>query len=98
MKTSRILAFASLLILLTTLTVCAQQDEKTIDQIKERISKLEAIDRDKKKPYEIRILNRGFLKEQRAQIHTLPKNKIDGFVKQHSEVRSSLTIDQNSVH
>ena len=44
MKTSRILAFASLLILLTTLTVCAQQDETAIDQIKERISKLEAID------------------------------------------------------
>ena len=97
MKTSRILAFASLLILLTTLTVCAQQDETAIDQIKERISKLEAIDRDKNTPDDIRILNRGFLKEQRAQLHTLLKNKLDGLVKYQSEVRSALTADQNSV-
>ena len=97
MKTSRILAFVSLLILLTTLTVRAQQDETVINQIKERISKLEAIDRDKNTPDDIRILNRGFLKEQRAQLHTLLKNKLDGLVKYQSDVRSALTPDQNSV-
>ena len=45
MKSSRIIAFVSLFILVTALTVGAQQDDTAINQLKERISKLEAVDR-----------------------------------------------------
>lgn len=99
-KQSRVMVAASLLLVLViTLSpislMLAQQRPDSISQLKEQIARLEAIDKDKDTTDEVRSINRGFLKERRAQLVVTLKKRIEALRKYKSIVQSSLSLTEN---
>jgi hypothetical protein len=74
----------------------AQQPD-SINQLKEQIKQMEAIDRDPATPADIKSLNRDFLKARRIKLHDLLLKNLEALRKYQSNFRSSLTAEESKV-
>ena len=84
--------------LLVTLSASAQgQDDLSIAQLREQIQKMESIDRDPATPFEVKSINRDFLKTRRVQLRTLLATRIEALHQYQSGLGSALTTDENKV-
>jgi hypothetical protein len=74
----------------------AQQPD-SINQLKEQIKQMEAVDRDPATPADVKSLNRDFLKTRRAQLHDLLVKNLDALRKYQANLGSSLTPEETKV-
>lgn len=65
-----------------------------IDQLKEAIAKLEAVDRNPATPPEVRDINSGFLQKRRQELQTLLQDRAGAFKQYLESVRNSLTAEE----
>lgn len=91
------LLFIGGLVLLAVIPCLAQQQYTTISDLKNQISRLETIDRDRSTPAEAWSMNHKFLEEQRALLHTLLVKRINALKAYKQAAGSALLIDEARV-
>ncbi|MDQ1558778.1 MAG: hypothetical protein QOD32_1838 [Pyrinomonadaceae bacterium] len=89
----------TLSLLVTLLCVCAsivgqQPTSPSIDELKQQIQQLLAVDRDTSTPAEVKDLNQQFIIERRRQLSVLLQKKVDALQKYQAAVSASLTAGE----
>ncbi|MCU1266576.1 MAG: hypothetical protein JWM21_2894 [Acidobacteria bacterium] len=91
-----VLFFICALAFMPTYPAWAQQPD-SINQLKEQIKQMEAIDRDPAIPADTKSLNRDFLKARRSQLHDLLVKNLEALRRYQSNLSSSLTVEESRV-
>lgn len=82
--------------LVVNLGVRAQQTSKelSIEELKQQIVKLQAIEADPTMPTDVRAINRTFLEQRRTQLRALLQKNIDELQRYREAASSALTADE----
>jgi hypothetical protein len=91
-----VLFFICALAFMPTCPAWAQQPD-SINQLKEQIKQMEAVDRDPAIPADTKGLNRDFLKTRRTQLHDLLVKNLEALQKYQANLSSSLTAEESKV-
>ncbi len=98
MKTSaKILLLTFAFILFLSATGRAQEQVASISKIEEQIQQMEIIDRDPNTPYDLKGINRGFLRERRVQLRAALQKRLSALREYRTKFQDALKSNENQV-
>lgn len=75
----------------------AQDQGASISKIEEQIQQMEIIDRDPNTPYDLKDINRGFLRERRVQLRAALQKRISALQDYRAKFQNGLKSSENQV-
>lgn len=77
--------------------VQAQDQVASISKLEEQIQQMESIDRDPNTPYDLKDINRGFLRERRGQLRAALQKRVAALREYQAKFQDALKSNENQV-